>query len=112
MLISLVTTLWAFNSADKYRMATVVISVLSLILFTTPVVRAYSAAARLDKDFDAVFNVPSATKVRFSFMQMFTGINTPQLASKTITYFSMSILNTISKAVINKTVNKRRRNLI
>jgi len=74
----------------KYRLLCTIIGFLALLLFLSPILRAYMVAATLKENFEAVFGPGSAqvngdhTQSPFSFLKMFAA--TPQITYKTIAY--------------------------
>lgn len=74
---------------QKYQMAGTLVGLAALILFTTPIIRAYWVAGSLKANFDAVFMpIDKASindkKAPFSFFRMFAG--TEALKYQTVTY--------------------------
>jgi acetyl esterase/lipase len=68
----------------KYQLAGTIIGVITLLLFLSPIMRAYVVAAGLNKEFAASFGT-NDDKAPFSFFKMLSG-NKNDVASKTITY--------------------------
>jgi acetyl esterase/lipase len=81
-LIVLATGFWV----SKYQLAGTVVGVLALLLFLSPIARAYIVSSSLKKNFDASFGLPDVKSdgTPFSFWQMFAG--TPKIAYRSITY--------------------------
>lgn len=84
--IFLITGIWL----QKYQAASTIIGLLALVLFLSPIVRAYLIASSLKQNFTAVFGPGSAemqgdsTQAPFSFLNLFK--SSPQIPYKTITY--------------------------
>lgn len=77
----LLTGFWV----SKYQAAGTVIGVIALILFLSPIARAYVVADSLHEDFDKAFNTKSNnTTTPFSFFKLFAG--TVKVPYHTITY--------------------------
>ena len=75
----------------KYQLAGTIIGVAALILFLTPVIRAGSISNHLNADLDAAFGLSPRQNVEpFHLAQMFTGINTRQVAYETKVYSNAS----------------------
>ncbi|SEO05050.1 Acetyl esterase/lipase [Mucilaginibacter sp. OK283] len=96
MLLTLVVLLSGFLSS-KYQLAGTIAGIMALILFTTPIIRAYRVAANLKQDFIAVFGpggpiADSAnTQLPYSFFNMFRRNN--DIAYKTYIYNKYPDLN-------------------
>jgi len=96
MLFSLAALLSGFFSA-KYQLAGTITGVLALVLFTTPIIRAYNVAANLKQNFTAAFGPGSTiidganTQPPYSFFNMFRG--NKEVAFKTYIYNKYPDLN-------------------
>jgi acetyl esterase/lipase len=83
-LLLLVSGFWV----SKYQLAGTLIGFAALILFLSPIIRAYGVSKNVRANFDAAFNVSSADSMvaPFSFFSMFAGtVKTPYY---TVTYVS------------------------
>jgi acetyl esterase/lipase len=70
---------------QKYKLAGTIIGILSIVLYLSPIARAYVVAGTLKKDFNTAFGVTSGDKdTPFSFGKMF--IPTEDIGYKTLTY--------------------------
>lgn len=84
--VLLVAGIWL----HKYQMASTIFGVLALILFLSPIARAYMVAATLKQNFTAVFGAGSvningdSTQKPFSFLSLFK--STPLVKYQTFTY--------------------------
>ena len=77
----LLTGFWV----SKYQTAGTVIGVLALILFISPIARAYTVASNLRENFDKAFNtITTDSGVPFSFFKLFAG--TVKVPYHTLTY--------------------------
>ena len=81
----LVSTYWA----EKYKIPVIIISLISFVLFTLPVIRAYQRVSNLQAELSGVF--PSKNKTGqpeqpFSFWKMFTGIGVKKVEYKSFIY--------------------------
>lgn len=83
-LLALATGFWV----SEYRLAGTVIGVAALLLFLSPIARAYRVSSHLNNDFDDGFNIPVAGTGAnaFSFFKMFSG--NVQMPYQTITYIN------------------------
>jgi len=81
-IILLITGFWI----SKYQLAGTIIGCITLLLFLSPIVRAYMVSASLNKDFNKTFNITNAdtTESPFSFFKMFAG--TVKVPYRTMTY--------------------------
>ncbi|MCW3122754.1 MAG: alpha/beta hydrolase [Flavipsychrobacter sp.] len=77
---------------QRYAMSGSVLGIIALLLFLSPVMRAYNVGAGLDKDIEAAFG-EGTSKLKynsalkpFSIGRMLSGINTPQLPYTTLAY--------------------------
>jgi acetyl esterase/lipase len=75
---------------QKYQLASMLTGIAALLLFMSPIVRAYIVGATLKKNFSAVFgedstSVNSDNKPPFTFSNMFAGKPKP-IAAKALTY--------------------------
>jgi acetyl esterase/lipase len=83
--------------ADKYQLTITIVSVIALVLFISPIIRAYTIANSLKQNFTAAFGQGSTiingdnTQAPFSFWRQFKGPKA--IASKTITYHSYADLS-------------------
>jgi acetyl esterase/lipase len=70
----------------KYQLASTIIGIITLVLFLSPIARAYMVAATLKQNFTGAFNVAGGnSKTLFSFSKLFS--RAPQDTShKTLTY--------------------------
>lgn len=91
IIITLIALLTGFY-VDKYQFAGTITGLLALVLFVSPIVRAYNIAGSLKQSFTAVFG-PGSTIINgdnnqppFSFWAMFKG--NKLIVSKAITYNS------------------------
>jgi acetyl esterase/lipase len=82
------------SKVNKCRLPGTIIGLLSFALFLSPLLRAYSISARLQKGIEAEFG-PGAGHLKsddkqaaFSFWHMFTGLNAAQLPYITMPYTS------------------------
>jgi acetyl esterase/lipase len=110
ILFTLAALLLGFFSA-KYQLAGTITGVLALILFTTPIIRAYNVAANLKQDFTVAFGPGSTivdganTQPPYSFFNMFRG--NKEVAFKTYIYNKYPDLNlTIDYFPSQKTGNR------
>lgn len=84
--VLLVAGIWL----HKYQMASTIFGVLALILFLSPIARAYMVAATLKQNFTTIFGAGSAiingdsTQKPFSFLSLFN--TTPLIKYQTFTY--------------------------
>jgi len=80
-IVLLLTGFWV----SKYQMTGTVIGMIALILFLSPIARAYMIAGILRENFDMAFNIHTdSTTAPFSFFKLFTG--TVKVPYRTITY--------------------------
>ena len=91
--IMILLFLWG-KGVKRHRRAGDAMAVLTLLIFLSPVARAYYVSASLGRDIDAAFGVRSVQvnnskdATPFRAWRMITGINTPQLSYTTIAYSS------------------------
>ena len=84
--VVLVAGIWI----EKYQLASTIIGVLALVLFLTPIIRAYIVSTSLKEEFITAFGPASAvingnnSVPPFRFFKLFS--TTPQVAYKTVTY--------------------------
>ncbi|MDN5288658.1 MAG: alpha/beta hydrolase [Mucilaginibacter sp.] len=96
MAFTFITLLSGFY-VDKYQPAGTILGIIALLLFTSPIVRAYLVAGRVKQNFETTFGAGSAVigsgndQTPFSFWKQFNG--TPKLSSKTFIYHSYPRLN-------------------
>jgi acetyl esterase/lipase len=83
-ILLLATGFWV----SKYQLAGTLIGIISLVLFLSPIARAYLIAGNLQKSFDAGFDVADTNNSNqpFSFRQMFAG--TTNVNYSTVNYAS------------------------
>lgn len=91
ILVSLFVVLWGFG-VKKYQWAGAIPGITALVLFCSPVVRAYGVAGNLKPDFEYVFG-PGSTQAHnralrepFRFLKMLAGIGDKSTPFKTFTY--------------------------
>jgi len=91
IVITLFLLVWGMG-VNKYQLAGAIPGVIALILFCTPIVRAYNVASTLKPDFEAVFG-PGSTKVTnksikepFRFFKMLAGIGEKLAPPEILTY--------------------------
>jgi acetyl esterase/lipase len=68
----------------KYRLAGTIVGVISILLYLSPIVRAYNVAATLKNEVDTAFGPAAGNDRPFSFANMF--IPTKKVNHKTLTY--------------------------
>jgi acetyl esterase/lipase len=81
----LISAYWA----EKYKMPVIVISLISFILFTLPVIRTYSRVSNLPLELSAIFpyeNKSEMLQQPFSFWKMFSGIGVQKMDYKNLNY--------------------------
>jgi acetyl esterase/lipase len=70
---------------QKYKLAGTVIGILAIVLYLSPIVRAYNVGSTLKDEFNTAFGVTGGDKATpFSFGKMF--VLTPDVNYKTLTY--------------------------
>lgn len=80
-IVLLLTGIWV----GKYQMAGTVVGIIALVLFLSPIARAYMVAGSLRDNFDKAFNTSTdSTTAPFSFFNLFAG--TVKVPYHTITY--------------------------
>ena len=78
MLVSLSLLIWSWYS-KRFRKASIIIGVITFVILSSPIVRAYNVGSRLSEDLENSFGVKDADMTGFhqeqpfSFLQMFTG---------------------------------------
>jgi acetyl esterase/lipase len=84
--------LFAVIWVEKYRLSSTIIAVLALLLFSSPIIRAYVAASTVKQQFIAAFG-PGSTIINgdnnqppFSFFRLFKTANVKSTDYKTLTY--------------------------
>ncbi len=91
MLATLLLLLWSFFST-KYRMPGLIIGIITFVLLSTPIIRAYMVGNDLDKRLSESFGVNSNDmkgfhqQKPFSFIQMFTGNGAKKIPFATYHY--------------------------
>lgn len=91
MLISLGLFLWSWYS-EKLRTLSLIISGITFLILTSPIVRAYNIGSHLPEDLEKSFGVKDSDMTGFhqekpfSFLQMFTGNGTKDIPFKTYHY--------------------------
>jgi acetyl esterase/lipase len=88
-IVLLLTGFWV----SKYQMAGTVIGVIALVLFLSPITRAYMVAGNLRENFDKAFNITSTENtLPFSFIKMFAGnVKVPYHAITYVKYADTSM---------------------
>ncbi|MGF7040455.1 alpha/beta hydrolase fold domain-containing protein [Mucilaginibacter lappiensis] len=81
---------------DKYQLAGTITGIIALVLFTSPIIRAYAISASLKQNFTTAFGQDSNitddnSAPPFSFWKQFSG--TKKITAKVITYNSRQGLN-------------------
>lgn len=78
---------------NKYQLAGTITAIISLVLFTSPIIRAYKAACSLKQDFTQAFGPDNNinNQAPFSFWKQFS--RTKKVACKQITYSNPTGLN-------------------
>ena len=76
----LLTGFWA----HKYQMGGTMLGIITLLLFLSPIARAYVVAGSLPENLDSAFNTTALNKSAFSFKNLFA--KDIKVAYKTITY--------------------------
>jgi acetyl esterase/lipase len=94
MLLTSIVLLTGFY-VDKYQLAGTITGIIALVLFTSPIVKAYAISASLKQNFTEAFGQSTITDDNshhpFSFWKQFSGSKT--IAAKVITYNSRPSLN-------------------
>nr|WP_314492774.1 alpha/beta hydrolase [uncultured Chryseobacterium sp.] len=78
MLVSLSLLVWSWYS-KRFRKASIIIGVITFVILSSPIVRAYNVGSRLSADLENSFGVKDTDMTGFhqehpfSFLQMFTG---------------------------------------
>lgn len=91
MLISLALLIWSWYS-KRFRKVSIIISVITFIILTSPIVRAYNVGSDLAKDLEKAYGVTDKDMTGFhqekpySFFQMFTGNGAKDIPFKTYTF--------------------------
>lgn len=108
MLVSLALLIWSWFS-KRFRNISLIISAVTFIILTSPIVRAYNVGSHLSKDLENSFGVNDADMKGFhqekpySFFQMFTGNDAKDIPFKTYHFAETSgvdlTLNFTSSAV-------------
>ncbi len=78
---------------EKYKISSLLISGVAVILFTLPIIRAYMRAAKLPAELAAAFPAKENAahlKQPFSFFSMFSGINPNEIVPKNMVYKQLS----------------------
>ena len=76
------------NKAKKFRIISLSTSAVALVLFLSPIVRAFSVSANLRQELQTALGAPgdSETERPFSMLRMFSGIGEPELPYQTFIY--------------------------
>ncbi|CAD7808347.1 Carboxylesterase NlhH [Chryseobacterium aquaeductus] len=88
MLVSIALMIWSWYS-KKLRMASLIVSVITFVILTSPIVRAYNVGSHLSEDLENSFGVKDDDmkgfhqEKPFSFLQMFTGNGAKDIPFKT-----------------------------
>jgi acetyl esterase/lipase len=88
MLISLALFIWSFYS-KKLRKVSLVLSVITFVILSSPIIRAYNIGRTLDKGLENAYGVKDSDmtgfyqKVPFSALQMLTGNGAKKIPYKT-----------------------------
>lgn len=88
MLVSIALLIWSWYS-KKLRTVSIILSVITFAILTSPIVRAYNVGSHLEKDLENSFGVKDVDmtgfhqKTPFSFFQMFTGNGAEKIPFKT-----------------------------
>ena len=106
MVFTLITLLSGFY-VDKYQLAGTIAGIIALLLFTSPIVRAYLLADHVKQNFETAFGKRIAVigtgndQTPFSFWKQFSG--TPKMDHKTLTYTRSNLtLDYYSSGTIGK----------
>jgi len=84
-LLLLISCLWA----DKYKLPSIIVSGISLFIFTLPVIKAYQRGANLPEELAKVFpSSPQKMQLEkpFSFFKMFSGIGITEIIPQHFIY--------------------------
>lgn len=91
MLVSLALFIWSWYSL-KLRKFSLIISAVTFVILTSPIVRAYNVGSNLDKELENAYGLKDS-EVKgfhqdkpFSFLQMFTGNGAKDIPYKTYTF--------------------------
>ncbi|MGS0747338.1 alpha/beta hydrolase fold domain-containing protein [Halpernia sp. GG3] len=91
MIVALALFIWSWYS-KKFRKFTLIMSVITFMTLTSPIVRAYNVGRSLDKNLENAYGVKDSDmtgfhqKKPFSFFQMFTGNGAKNIPFKTYTF--------------------------
>lgn len=91
MFIALVMFVWSWKS-KFFRTFSLIISLVTFIIFTSPIVRAYNVGSHLPHDLEKSFGIKDTDltgfhqEKPFSFFQMFTGNGAKEIPFKTYQY--------------------------
>jgi acetyl esterase/lipase len=98
MVITLFCLVWGMG-VNRYQLAGAIPGIIALILFCSPIIRAYNVASTLKPNFEAVFG-PGSTVVQnrslkepFRFFKMLAGIGEKLTPYKIIPYDTVNNLN-------------------
>jgi acetyl esterase/lipase len=91
ILVTLLILVWGYNS-ERYHLITAVMGVAALLLYCTPVIRGYRAAAKVNADFEVAFGRGSSSlpwqpnRAPYSFFRSISGIGAKSIIPVVYTY--------------------------
>lgn len=95
MLVSLALLVWSWYS-KRFRKVSLILGVITFVILTSPIVRAYNVGSHLSEDLEKSFGVKDNDMKGFhqqqpySFLQMFTGNGAKNIPFKTYHYAKTS----------------------
>lgn len=91
MLVSVVLIIWTYFS-KKLRSFSLILSIITFFILSSPIVRAYNVGSHLEKDLEKSYGVKDSDMTGFhqekpfSFLKMFTGNGAKDIPYKTYTF--------------------------